>query len=162
GAAGGPPAPAAGSPAGGAPRLGGRAAPGDRAGSPRGGGGQRQLDDRPAGRLPGADHRAPGEPGDGAPGPAPGALRLHAPGVGPQAQGRGGPGVGGKRLRGEALLAAAASPLPPPVADLVPDPVLLDQVPPDLPRLLRLLPTADVYLQDEVEVALHPTLTRVW
>src|SRR5262249_38663457 len=28
--------------------------------------------------------------------------------------------------------------------------------------LLRLLPGADVYLQDEVEVALHPTLTRVW
>jgi transposase len=70
--------------------------------------------------------------------------------------------VGGKRLRVEALLAAAASPLPPPVADLVPDPTLLDQVPADLPRLLRLLPGADLYLQDEVEVALHPTLTRVW
>jgi transposase len=62
----------------------------------------------------------------------------------------------------EALLAAAASPLPPPLADLVPDPTLLDHVPADLPRLLRLLPGADLYLQDEVEVALHPTLTRVW
>jgi transposase len=62
----------------------------------------------------------------------------------------------------EALLAAAASPLPPPVADLVPDPTLADLVPDDLPRLLALLPGADVYLQDEVEVALHPTLTRVW
>jgi hypothetical protein len=70
--------------------------------------------------------------------------------------------VGGKRLRVEALLAAAASPLPPPLADLVPDPTLADLVPEDLPRLLRLLPTADLYLQDEVEVALHPTLTRVW
>jgi putative transposase len=70
--------------------------------------------------------------------------------------------VGGKRLRVEALLAAAASPLPPPLADLVPDPTLADLVPADLPRLLRLLPGADLYLQDEVEVALHPTLTRVW
>jgi hypothetical protein len=62
----------------------------------------------------------------------------------------------------EALLAAAASPLPPPAADLVPDPTLADLVPEDLPALLARLPTADVYLQDEVEVALHPTLTRVW
>jgi transposase len=62
----------------------------------------------------------------------------------------------------EALLAAAASPLPPPVEDLVPDPTLTDLVPADLERLLRLLPGADLYLQDEVEVALHPTLTRVW
>jgi transposase len=37
-----------------------------------------------------------------------------------------------------------------------------DELPEDLPWLLRLLPRADVYLQDEVEVALHPTLTRVW
>jgi hypothetical protein len=62
----------------------------------------------------------------------------------------------------EALLAAAASPLPPPVADLAPDPTLVDLLPEDLPRLLALLPGADLYLQDEVEVALHPTLTRVW
>ena len=45
--------------------------------------------------------------------------------------------MGGKRLRVEALLAAAASPLPPPVADLVPDPTLAELVPEDLPRLLR-------------------------
>jgi hypothetical protein len=70
--------------------------------------------------------------------------------------------VGGKRLRVEALLAAAASPLPPPVEDLVPDPALADLLPADLPDLLRRLPGADLYLQDEVEVALHPTLTRVW
>jgi DDE superfamily endonuclease len=70
--------------------------------------------------------------------------------------------VGKKRVRVEALLAAAASPLPPPLADLVPDPTLVDLLPDDLPRLLALLPRADLYLQDEVEVALHPTLTRVW
>jgi hypothetical protein len=46
--------------------------------------------------------------------------------------------------------------------ELMPDPLLRDDVPEDLPWLLRLLPRADVYLQDEVEVALHPTLTRVW
>jgi hypothetical protein len=44
----------------------------------------------------------------------------------------------------------------------MPDPLLRDDVPEDLPWLLRLLPRADVYLQDEVEIALHPTLTRVW
>jgi DDE superfamily endonuclease len=71
--------------------------------------------------------------------------------------------VGKKRLRVEALLAAAASPVPPPAADLVPDATLAnDLFPEDLPRLLRLLGRADLYLQDEVEVALHPTLTRVW
>ena len=71
--------------------------------------------------------------------------------------------MGKKRLRVEALLAAAASPVPPPAADLVPDPTLAeDLMPDDLPRLLGLLAHADLYLQDEVEVALHPTLTRVW
>jgi hypothetical protein len=71
--------------------------------------------------------------------------------------------VGKKRVRVEALLAAAASPLPPPVAELMPDPTLLPELlPADLPRLLARLPRADLYLQDEVEVALHPTLTRVW
>jgi hypothetical protein len=44
-----------------------------------------------------------------------------------------------------------------------PDATLADDLfPDDLPRLLRLLGRADLYLQDEVEVALHPTLTRVW
>jgi DDE superfamily endonuclease len=71
--------------------------------------------------------------------------------------------VGKKRLRVEALLAAAASPLPPPAADLIPDATLAEDLhPEDLPRLLELLGHADLYLQDEVEVALHPTLTRVW
>jgi transposase len=49
----------------------------------------------------------------------------------------------------------------------VPDPTLtdlLDAVLADdaLPRLLRVLPAADLYLQDEVDIALLPTLTRVW
>jgi hypothetical protein len=29
-------------------------------------------------------------------------------------------------------------------------------------KLLALLPQADLYLQDEVQIALHPTITRVW
>ena len=71
--------------------------------------------------------------------------------------------MGKKRLSVEALLAAAASPLPPPAHTLVPDATLAaDLFPEDLPRLLGLLGHADLYLQDEVEVALHPTLTRVW
>jgi transposase len=61
----------------------------------------------------------------------------------------------------EVLLAGAGSAAPPPVRDFV-DPDLLDQVPADLARLLALLPQADVYLQDEVQFAFHPTLTRVW
>jgi len=70
--------------------------------------------------------------------------------------------VGKKRLRVEVLLAAAASPVPPPIDALIPDLALRAELPEDLPWLLRLLPRADVYLQDEVEIALHPTLTRVW
>ena len=61
----------------------------------------------------------------------------------------------------EALL-ATASPAPPPVADLLADLATLIDVPPDLPALLALLPGADLSLQDEVQAALHPTLTRVW
>jgi hypothetical protein len=70
--------------------------------------------------------------------------------------------VGKKRVRVEAILAAAALPEPPPIEDLMPDLLLSDEEPEDLAWLLRLLPRADVYLQDEVEIALHPTLTRVW
>src|SRR5260370_2011412 len=36
-----------------------------------------------------------------------------------------------------------------------------DQLPADLSDLLALLPQADLYLQDEVQVACYPTLTRV-
>lgn len=55
-----------------------------------------------------------------------------------------------------------ASPQPPPVADLLADLATLIDVPPDLPGLLARLPAADLYLQDELQAALHPTLTRVW
>jgi len=61
----------------------------------------------------------------------------------------------------EVLLAGATTPEPPPLADLV-EPDLWDQLPPDVPDLVALLPYADVYLQDEVQIAFHPTLTRVW
>jgi hypothetical protein len=64
-------------------------------------------------------------------------------------------------------MAVAPPASPPPsfahlVRDLLSDPLLAAWVPDDLPRLLALLPRADLYLQDEVEVALHPTLSRVW
>jgi hypothetical protein len=39
---------------------------------------------------------------------------------------------------------------------------LWDQLPADLAALLAILPQADLYLQDEIQVAFHPTLTRVW
>jgi hypothetical protein len=39
---------------------------------------------------------------------------------------------------------------------------LWDQLPADLSALLAIVPQADLYLQDEIQVAFHPTLTRVW
>src|SRR5262249_58621873 len=39
---------------------------------------------------------------------------------------------------------------------------LLAEVPADVAELLRLLPSADLYVQDEIDVRLHPTVTRVW
>src|SRR5215217_36126 len=135
-----PPRPAAPLP----PGMGGRAGPGRRPGPTRGWGGQCAVELSAVGRLPGHHHRAPGGDRDGPQGPGPA-------------------GVGKKRLRVEALLGAAASSAPPPACDLVPDATLAaDLFPEDLPRLLGLLGRADLYLQDEVEVALHPTLTRVW
>jgi transposase len=59
------------------------------------------------------------------------------------------------------LLAGASAPEPQPVEPLV-EADLLDQLPADLAALLALLPQADLYLQDEVQFAFHPTLTRVW
>ena len=58
-------------------------------------------------------------------------------------------------------MAGAGTPTPPPVTALV-DADLLEEVPPDVDELLRLLPHADVSLQDEVQFAFHPTRTRVW
>ena len=59
------------------------------------------------------------------------------------------------------LLASAGTPAPPPLTDLV-EPDLLGLLPADLAELLSVLPRADIYLQDEVQFAFHPTLTRVW
>jgi DDE superfamily endonuclease len=42
------------------------------------------------------------------------------------------------------------------------EPDLWELVPADVADLLRLLPTADLYVQDEVDIRLHPTLTRCW
>lgn len=88
-------------------------------------------------------------------------LCLQAAYLDPQTQSRGATRLRGKRLRVEVILAGAGMPTPPPVTALV-EPDLLEAVPPDLQELLPLLPQADVYLQDEVQFAFHPTLTRVW
>ena len=58
-------------------------------------------------------------------------------------------------------MAGATAPEPLPVKDLV-EADLWDQLPADLSALLAILPQADLYLQDEIQVAFHPTLTRVW
>ncbi len=159
GAAPAPPRPATPLPAG----MGGRAGPHRRPGPTLGRGGQCAVDVSAAGRLPGRGHRAPGGDRDGQGGAAPRRVCLQTAPLDPVPQGPGPAGVGKQRVRVEALLAAAASPLPPPAAWLVPDATLADDLfPDDLPHLLGLLARADLYLQDEVEVALHPTLTRVW
>jgi DDE superfamily endonuclease len=59
------------------------------------------------------------------------------------------------------LLAGATAPEPLPLEALV-ETDLWSQLPADVPELLRRLPQADLYLQDEVQFAFHPTLTRVW
>jgi Winged helix-turn helix len=121
------------------------------------------VDMSAAGRLPGQGDRTSGGDRDGQDRAAPRRVCVQAAPLGASPQGPGPAGVGKERLRVEALLAAAASPVPPPAACLVPDAPLADDLfPEDLPRLLGLLERADPYLQDEVEVALHPTLTRVW
>ena len=67
----------------------------------------------------------------------------------------------GKRVRVELLLAGTTEPEPLPIRDLV-EADLWSQLPADVSELLELLPRADLYLQDEVQFAFHPTLTRVW
>src|SRR6266536_1617849 len=144
-------------------RLGAGVGPGGRSGPARGGGGQRVVDVSAAGRLPAPGDRVSGGDRERADRVAPGGVCVQAAPLGAVAQGAGAAGVGKKRVRVEALLAAAAAAVPPPAVDLVPDATLADALmPEDLPRLLGLLERADLYLQDEVEVALHPTLTRVW
>jgi hypothetical protein len=64
-------------------------------------------------------------------------------------------------VRVEVLLAGATEPEPLPVKDLV-EADLWSQLPADVSELLALLPRADLYLQDEVQFAFHPTLTRAW
>ena len=59
------------------------------------------------------------------------------------------------------MLAGATAPVPLPVRDLV-EADLWSQLPADVPELLALLPRADLYVQDEVQFAFHPTLTRLW
>jgi hypothetical protein len=59
------------------------------------------------------------------------------------------------------LLAGTTGPEPLPVHELV-EADLWGQLPVDLPTLLALLPRADLSLQDEMQVAFHPTPTRVW
>jgi hypothetical protein len=59
-------------------------------------------------------------------------------------------------MRVEVLFAGGAAPEPLPVHDLV-EADLWSQLPVDLPGLLTLLPQADLYLQDEMQVAFHPT-----
>ena len=73
--------------------------------------------------------------------------------------------MGKKRLVVEAVLAATALPAPPPMAALLPDPTDTDLLPLDeswFQALLDRVAGADLYLQDEVSITLHPTLTRVW
>src|SRR5918994_2364004 len=111
--------------------VGGRAGPGGRPGPARGWGGQRVVELSAFGRLPGGSDRASGGDRDGPPRAAPGGVCVQAAPLGAVAQGPGPAGVGKKRLRVEALLAAAASPVPPPAADLVPDPTLAEDLMPD-------------------------------
>ena len=59
------------------------------------------------------------------------------------------------------LVAGTTASEPLPVEPLV-EADLWTQLPDDLPRLLALVPRADLYLQDEVQFAFHPTLTRLW
>src|SRR6266571_7112751 len=144
-------------------RLGAGAGPGRRLRPTQCGGGQCAVDLSAAGRLPGRGHRVSGGDRVGADRAAPGRVCVQAAPLGAGPQGPRPAGMGKQRLRVEALLAAAASPLPPPAHTLIPDATLADDLfPTDLPRLLGLLARADLYLHDEVEVALHPTLTRVW
>jgi DDE superfamily endonuclease len=60
---------------------------------------------------------------------------------------------------------APTAPAPTPVAfdpHALVDPDLWPLLPDDLPELLALVPQADLYVQDEVDIRHLPTLTRLW
>ena len=140
-------------------RLGGRAAAGHRAGPAPGRGRQRQLDDRLlAAYLAARPGTAPRRDGE---------ARLHRADyvckrpLDAPAQAQAQPGWE-KRAEGGGAARAAASPVPPPACDLVPDATWPRAVARGPARSAGAPARADLYLQDEVEVALHPTLTRVW
>src|SRR5499433_852774 len=122
---------------------------------------QCQLDDQLMGNLSGGQDPGSSHCRDGALVSARCWRGLQATNLDPQTQSRRAPRLRGKRLRVEVILAGAGTPTPPPVTALV-ETDLLEEVPPDLEELLALLPHADLYLQDEVQFAFHPTLTRVW
>src|SRR5207245_11508969 len=107
-------------------RLAGRVAAGDRPGSTQCWRAECRLDDTPAVDLPGTRHRASRRHRNRAGAPASGGLCLQTADVESQAQVDRTSRVGKKRLRVEAILGAAASPVPPPIEDLMPDPLLRD------------------------------------
>lgn len=61
-----------------------------------------------------------------------------------------------------ALDALPAKPAPAFDVQALVEPEFWDQIPTDIPALLALLPHADLYVQDEVDIRHHPTVTRVW
>jgi len=83
-------------------------------------------------------------------------LRLQASNVDLATQSGGASRLRGKRVRVEVLLAGTTGPEPLPVKDLV-EADLWSHLPADVPQLLARLSRADLYLQDEVQFAFHPT-----
>src|SRR5215831_12354180 len=143
------------------PRVESRTPAGDRLRPAYGRDPQCQLDDPLVGNVSGRQDPGGGHRRDGALISARCWRGLQASDLDPQTQSRRATGLRGKRLRVEVILAGAGTPTPPPVPALV-DADLLEDVPPDVEALRSLLPRADVSLQDEVQCAFHPTLTRVW
>src|SRR4029453_11557305 len=143
------------------PRVDSRTAAGPRPRSAYGWRPQCQLDHGVTGHVSGDHNPYHGHRRNRALVSAGGGLCVQALHVDPQTPSRRAAGLRGKRLRVEVILAGAGTPTPPPVPALV-ELDLLDEVPPDLEELWHLLPRADLSLQDAVQFAFHPTLTRVW
>src|ERR687886_1667346 len=142
------------------PRVESRTPAGDRPRPAYGRGPQCQLDAPLVGYVSGGQDPGGGHRRDGALVSACRWRCLQTADLDAQTQSRSTTGLRGKRLRVEVIWAGAGTPTPPPVPALV-DADLLEEVPPALEALLSLLPRADLYLQDEVQFTLHPTLTRV-